>query len=104
MSQDPSQFAAGKFVLCARLDAVSVDAANEIAELLLEIKSSLEEKEPGCLTYRICQFENKLVIFEEYADQEAFSIHSESEGAKAVRTALETRLEKPPVFEFYRER
>ncbi|KIO21877.1 hypothetical protein M407DRAFT_28514 [Tulasnella calospora MUT 4182] len=103
MSQDPSQFEAGKFVLCARLETISKDAADELAEFLLAIKRDLGEKEPGCLTYRVCQFENMLMIFEEYADQEAFNLHKESEGAKAFWVALETRLQKPPAFEFYRE-
>ncbi|KAG8893215.1 hypothetical protein FRC01_013723, partial [Tulasnella sp. 417] len=72
MSQDPSQLEGGKFILSARLEAISKEAADELADLLLAIKKDLGENEPGCLTYRVCQFENMLMIFEEYANQEAF--------------------------------
>ncbi|KIO22385.1 hypothetical protein M407DRAFT_245191 [Tulasnella calospora MUT 4182] len=103
MSQDLSQFPSGKIILLAQIEAVSVDAANQIAQLLLAIKKNVEEAEPDSLTYRLSQFGTKIVVFEEYKDQKAVKFHEESEAYKALMEAAGTLVTKPPNIEYYRE-
>ncbi|KIO22386.1 hypothetical protein M407DRAFT_245192 [Tulasnella calospora MUT 4182] len=103
MSQDLSQFPSGKIILNAHIEAVSVNAADQLAQLILAVKKNVEEAEPDCLTYRLSQFENKLMVFEEYKDQKAIELHRESEAYKAFREAVKTLSAKPPHIAFYRE-
>ncbi|KAG8981571.1 hypothetical protein FRB90_007154, partial [Tulasnella sp. 427] len=90
MSQDLSQFPFGKIILNAHIEAASIDAANELAQLIIAVKKNVEESEPDCLTYRVTQFENKLMVFEEYKDQKAIEFHRESDAYKAFRAAVGT--------------
>ncbi|CAE6451680.1 unnamed protein product [Rhizoctonia solani] len=40
------------------------------------------DKEPGCLTYRVCRSGNEFFIFEQYADSDAIQTHFGLEGFK----------------------
>ncbi|KAG8898929.1 hypothetical protein FRC00_002132 [Tulasnella sp. 408] len=103
MSSDLSQFPSGRIILNAHIDAVSIDAANQLAQLILAVKKNVEEAEPDCFTYRLSQFETKLMVFEEYKDQKAIEFHRESEAYKAFRAAAATLTAKPPHIAYYRE-
>ncbi|KAG9046307.1 hypothetical protein FS837_004665 [Tulasnella sp. UAMH 9824] len=94
MSSDLSQFTSGRIILNAHIDAVSIDAANQLAQLILAVKKNVEEAEPDCFTYRLSQFETKLMVFED---------HRESAAYKAFREAAATLTAKPPHIAFYRE-
>ncbi|KDN49120.1 hypothetical protein RSAG8_02473, partial [Rhizoctonia solani AG-8 WAC10335] len=48
--------------------------ADRAASLLKSIQAySTSDKEPGCLTYRVCRSGNEFFIFEEYADGAAIN-------------------------------
>ncbi|KAG8948678.1 hypothetical protein FRC04_009444 [Tulasnella sp. 424] len=103
MSQDLSQFPSGKIILNAHIEAATIDAANQLAQLILAVKKNVEEAEPDCLTYRLSQFETQLMVFEEYKDQKAIESHRESAAYKAFREGVTTLAVKPPHIAFYRE-
>ncbi|KAG8699657.1 hypothetical protein FRC09_006474 [Ceratobasidium sp. 395] len=67
MSEVPDQFD-GKVITNAHF--VTQDGQAEAFEnALKEIqKYALSDKEPGCLTYRVCRSGNLFLVFEEYAE------------------------------------
>ncbi|CAE6428474.1 unnamed protein product [Rhizoctonia solani] len=57
--------------------------ADRAASLLKSIQAySTSDKEPGCLTYRVCRSGNEFFIFEEYADGAAINAHFDTDGFK----------------------
>ncbi|CAE6476041.1 unnamed protein product [Rhizoctonia solani] len=57
--------------------------ADKVASLLKAIQEySTSDKEPGCLTYRVCRSENDFFVFEEYANGDAIQEHFNLEGFK----------------------
>ena len=50
---------------CTELEAKSTEAANEVVRLLLANKKHLKKNNPGVLTYRISQFKQYVMIFDE---------------------------------------
>ncbi|CAE6442667.1 unnamed protein product [Rhizoctonia solani] len=55
--------------------------AEKSESLLKAIQAySTSDKEPGCLTYRVCRSGNEFLVFEEYADSAAIQAHFETEG------------------------
>ncbi|CAE6514172.1 unnamed protein product [Rhizoctonia solani] len=57
--------------------------AEKTESLLKAIQTySTSDKEPGCLTYRVCRSGNEFFIFEQYADSDAIQTHFGLEGFK----------------------
>ncbi|KAG8899031.1 hypothetical protein FRB99_006968 [Tulasnella sp. 403] len=93
----------GKVILHAHIEAKSIEAADELAKLILKIKKHTETDEPGTLTYRLCRFEHQLMVFEEYDNADAFDFHETSEEFKDFIKAVPALCTKPPSITFYKE-
>ncbi|KAJ1302769.1 hypothetical protein OPQ81_003078 [Rhizoctonia solani] len=62
---------------------------DKAASLLKAIQEySTSDKEPGCLTYRVCRSGNEFFIFEEYANGAAIQAHFETEGFKNLANEM----------------
>lgn len=74
----------GKIILHAQVTAQE-GQADKVASLLKAIQEySTSDKEPGCLTYRVCRSENDFFVFEEYANGDAVQEHFNLEGFKSL--------------------
>ncbi|KAH7338947.1 hypothetical protein B0J17DRAFT_397422 [Rhizoctonia solani] len=72
----------GKIILHAQ-ESSQEGQADKAASLLKAIQEySTSDKEPGCLTYRVCRSGNDFFIFEEYANGDAIKAHFATEGFK----------------------
>ncbi|KAG8898928.1 hypothetical protein FRC00_002131 [Tulasnella sp. 408] len=77
----------GSIVFHVHIEAKSVDASNQLTKYLLAIKETAKTSEPGTLNFRIYQFEEKLMLIEEYEDEKALQAHLQSEAFKAFKEA-----------------
>ncbi|KZS96449.1 hypothetical protein SISNIDRAFT_451189 [Sistotremastrum niveocremeum HHB9708] len=104
MSSDPSKITDGHIILVATLDAVP-GQETELANLLKAVVAvATSDQEPGCLTYRVVQYETKFVVFEEYVDTAAVKQHFVSDAFKAFAASHPTTLVGgKPGFGFYKE-
>lgn len=72
----------GKIILHGQV-TTQEGQADRAASLLKTIQEfSLSDKEPGCLTYRVCRSGNEFFIFEEYVNAAAIQAHFETDGFK----------------------
>ncbi|KAG8898927.1 hypothetical protein FRC00_002130, partial [Tulasnella sp. 408] len=74
--------------LATGIEAKSIDAANQLTKHLLAKKGTAKTSDPGILSFRIYQFEEKLMLIEEYEDEKALQAHRQSEGFKAFSEAV----------------
>ncbi|KAG8981570.1 hypothetical protein FRB90_007153 [Tulasnella sp. 427] len=58
----------GSIIFHVHMKARSLDASNQLTKYLLAIKETVKSSESGTLTFRIYQFEEKLMLVEEYAN------------------------------------
>ncbi|KAF8753890.1 Antibiotic biosynthesis monooxygenase [Rhizoctonia solani] len=83
----------GKLSFMARQGTVKAqeDQGDNIAAILKAIQDySTSEREPGCLTYRICRSGDDFFTFEEYANAAAVQEHFEIEGFKNLLKGVGT--------------
>ncbi len=57
--------------------------------------AQVHSEEPGCELYALHEGEDRLVMIEKYASQEAVSEHVKGKGLAALRAALEGKLSAP---------
>ncbi|CAE6489745.1 unnamed protein product [Rhizoctonia solani] len=70
--------------VCTHIQVTAQEGqAEKVESSLKAIQAySTSDKEPGCLTYRVCRSGNEFFIFEEYANGGAIQEHFETEGFK----------------------
>ncbi|KAG8985127.1 hypothetical protein FRB94_005055 [Tulasnella sp. JGI-2019a] len=104
MSKSASALPPGKkVILRAELIAASDEKAEELSTILANIRKNALATEPGTLTYRTCRFERSFLVFEEYANVEAFKTHNNSEHVRALFKAEPELLAKPADINLYTE-
>ncbi|KAG9046308.1 hypothetical protein FS837_004666 [Tulasnella sp. UAMH 9824] len=65
----------GSIVFHVHIEAKSIEASNQLTQYLLAIKETAKTSEPGTLNFRIYQFEEKLMLVEEYEDEKALQAY-----------------------------
>ncbi|KAG8948680.1 hypothetical protein FRC04_009446 [Tulasnella sp. 424] len=93
----------GSIVFHVHMEAKSIEASNQLVEHLLAVKETAKTSEPGTLTFRICRFEEKLMLLEEYEDEKALQAHLESAAFKTFMAAAPSLSTGPPDLSYYRE-
>ncbi|KIO21878.1 hypothetical protein M407DRAFT_28107 [Tulasnella calospora MUT 4182] len=85
------------------MEAKSIEASNQLTKYLLAIKETVKTSEPGTLNFRIYQFEDKLMLVEEYEDEKALQAHLTSEAFKVFMEAVPSLTTGAPDLSYYRE-
>ena len=68
------------------------------AEVIAAFEAAIAQvhsEEPGCELYALHQGEDRLVMIEKYASQDAVAEHIKGKGLAALRAALEGKLSSP---------
>ncbi|KAG9045106.1 hypothetical protein FS837_007038, partial [Tulasnella sp. UAMH 9824] len=93
----------GSIVLHVHIEAKSIDASDQLTKYLLVKKETAKTSEPGILDFRIYQFEEKLMLIEEYEDEKALQASRQSEDFKAFQEAVSSLTIGAPDISYYRE-
>ncbi|KAG8948657.1 hypothetical protein FRC04_009421 [Tulasnella sp. 424] len=102
MSSSPDAIS-GKIIVHVRMKA-KPGRADELVQALLKVKGSVEsEAEPDGISFRVAQFEDEILLFEEYQSSAALGPHSSTEVFKELqKVGAECRDGDPQVL-FYQE-
>ncbi|KAH7104122.1 hypothetical protein BKA62DRAFT_693625 [Auriculariales sp. MPI-PUGE-AT-0066] len=102
MSDSPAAFK-GEIIVVATIPG----KPETVAELRQHLKAIQEhaqsDKEPGCSTYRVSQFEYTFVCFEKYESNAALTAHLEAPPFQALRKIVADLLSGPLQIKYYEE-
>ncbi|KDQ09160.1 hypothetical protein BOTBODRAFT_179182 [Botryobasidium botryosum FD-172 SS1] len=92
----------GKIILVATIQAKpgKVDA---VAKAIAHIRDKvITDAEPGTLTYRVAKADDSVLVFEEYANQDALKVHFAGDRLKEYEGAIPDIVEKATIL-YYEE-
>ncbi|KZT31785.1 hypothetical protein SISSUDRAFT_1067464 [Sistotremastrum suecicum HHB10207 ss-3] len=102
MSASPKKIG-GRFTLVAKIIA-KAGKEQDVAKYLNAVRlSAISDKEPNCYTYRVNQFANTFVIFEEYENPEALKFHSQQHDFQTWSKQIPNLVEGTPEVHFFKE-